>query len=381
MSKKSIVVAAMLLAAICMNAQNKSAGINLSLWKGASTQPLDSVQTTYFNLGFVSAMNQLKGVGVNVFSGMTIHNMYGVQISGLANIAGGSMHGLQLAGLCNVNGDSMTGLSASGLMNIVGDTSRGMLISGLGNISGDNTKGVVVGGILNITGDEAKGLYLSGMANIAGGSMSGILASGLLSVAGDNMNGLQLSGLCNVVGDEARGVQVSLFNYATNVRGLQIGLVNYYHDELKGFQLGLINANPNTRIQYMLFGGTATKLNFGVRFKNRLFYTILGAGTHYLDFDDKFSASFFYRAGMWRTLYKGLSISGDLGYQHIETFKNKSEFTPRRLYALQGRVNLEYSFSKKFGIFASGGYGKSFDYKKSKAFDDGIIGEIGIVLN
>ena len=48
----------------------------------------------------------------------------------------------------------------------------------------------------------------------------------------------------------------------------------------------------------MLFGGNTTKLNVGARFKNKLFYTILGGGTHYLDFSDKFSASLFYRAGL-----------------------------------------------------------------------------------
>ena len=73
----------------------------------------------------------------------------------------------------------------------------------------------------------------------------------------------------------------------------------------------------------MFFGGNATKLNVGARFKNRLFYTILGGGTHYLDFGDKFSAALFYRAGLELPLYKQLFISGDLGYQHIETFKNK----------------------------------------------------------
>ena len=68
-------------------------------------------------------------------------------------------------------------------------------------------------------------------------------------------------------------------------------------------------------------------------FKNRLFYTILGGGTHYLDFGDKFSAALFYRAGLELPLYKQLFISGDLGYQHIETFKNKDYGIPARLYA------------------------------------------------
>ncbi len=43
------------------------------------------------------------------------------------------------------------------------------------------------------------------------------------------------------------GVQIALCNYATQARGLQIGLVNYYKEDMKGFQLGLVNANPDTR--------------------------------------------------------------------------------------------------------------------------------------
>ena len=130
----------------------------------------------------------------------------------------------------------------------------------------------------------------------------------------------------------------------------------------------------------MIFGGTATKFNAGVRFKNNLYYTILGAGTHYLDLNDKFSASFFYRAGIELPLYKQLFISGDLGYQHIETFRNKDYGYPARLYALQARVNLEYRFNERIGVFLTGGYGGSRYYNKGVTYDKGIIVEGGVVL-
>ena len=144
--------------------------------------------------------------------------------------------------------------------------------------------------------------------------------------------------------------------------------------------MGLVNANPDTRVQMMIFGGNATKLNVGARFKNKLFYTIVGAGTHYLDFSDKFSAAVFYRGGIWLPLWKDLTISGDLGYQHIETFKNKDYGIPARLYGLQARLNLEYQITKKFGVFASGGYGGSRYYNKNVTYDKGVIAEAGIVL-
>ena len=143
--KKIILVAALLSAAVCLPAQNKggnkSGGINLSLWKKACTQPLDSTQTTYVNLGLFSAMHKLHGVGFNAFGSMVQNNMNGVQISGLANLAGGSMHGVQIGGISNVNGNNLAGLSVSGLVNITGNKAKGVLITGLSNIAGDNMRG------------------------------------------------------------------------------------------------------------------------------------------------------------------------------------------------------------------------------------------------
>jgi hypothetical protein len=53
---------------------------------------------------------------------------------------------------------------------------------------------------------------------------------------------------------------------------------------------------------------------------------------------------------------------------------------PKRLYALQARANLEYQFTRKFGIFATGGYGLTRFYNKSSNYDKGAIIEAGIVL-
>lgn len=378
--KKTILTAAILMAAVCLSAQNKSAGINLSLWKDICTQPHDSTQTTYVNIGLLSTMNRLNGVGINALGSVVHGDMNGVQITGLANLAGGTMRGVQFAGVSNISGNNTLGLSAAGLVNITGDGSKGVVITGLTNIGGDNNSGVMLSGFMNVTGNMASGLQLSGAANITGQAFNGVMTSGLLNVVGEHMNGLQMAGLANITGNKLNGVQVGVFNYATNVRGLQIGLVNYYQKEMKGFQLGLVNANPDTRVQMMMYGGNATPANIGVRFKNNLFYTIVGVGSFYQDLNDKFSISASYRAGMSFSIYKGLSISGDLGYQHIEACSNKDEVIPRRLYALQARANVEYQLTKKFGIFATGGYGLTRFYNRSSNYDKGAIIEAGIVL-
>ena len=76
---KTIFTAAVLMAAVCLPAQNKSAGINLSLWKDICTQPYDSTQTTYVNLGLLSTLNRLNGVGINALGSVIHGDMNGVQ--------------------------------------------------------------------------------------------------------------------------------------------------------------------------------------------------------------------------------------------------------------------------------------------------------------
>lgn len=379
--KKTILTAAILLmAAVSLPAQNKSAGINISVWRNICTQPYDSTQTTYLNIGLLSTLNRLNGVGINALGSVVHKDMNGVQITGLANLAGGTMRGVQLAGISNISDDNTIGVAAAGLVNITGDKTQGVILSGLTGIGGDNLSGAMISGFMNVTGDEASGVQLSGAANITGESFSGWMVSGLLNVTGEHTNGLQIAGIANITASRLNGVQIALCNYATQARGLQIGLVNYYREEMKGLQLGLVNANPDTRVQMMIYGGNVTPANIGVRFKNRLFYTILGVGSMYQGLNDKFSASASYRAGLSLPLYKGLSISGDFGYQHIEACDNKDEIIPKRLYALQARVNLEYQLTRKFGIFATGGYGLTRFYHQSGNYDKGAIIEAGIVL-
>lgn len=396
--KKTILLlmAAIQIVAVNVSAQNKSAGINLSLWHTVSTQPLDSLQTTYLNLGLFSRMNRLCGVGVNTIWSVVDQDVKGMQVSGLANVTGNNFSGIQVSGLTNVNGNNSSGILVTGLANVTGNNSRAIQVSGLANIAGTRGDGIMISGLLNLAGSYASGFHISGLANVGGGDLRGVAASGLLNIAADNLTGVQVSGLLNVAGDNAKGIQlagvmnvtgrttqglqISLFNYSEKVNGLQIGLVNFYKKEMKGFQLGLINANPDTKVQLMLFGGNLSKINIGARFKNQRYYTILGGGTHYLGFGEKISGCLYYRAGAEFQLYKNLYISGDLGYQHIETFSNKGDDIPARLYALQARMNLEYKFTDKFALFASGGYGTDRYYNQSKTFDKGIIAEAGIIL-
>lgn len=417
----------------------------------------DSLRTSYFNVGLLTNINKLSGLGINAISSVVKTNLSGLQISGLANITGQNMNGFQLSGITNINGYNVNGLSMSGLINLIGNQAQGFLLAGGINISGKEMRGLMIGGLVNISGTHAKGLQIGGLANVTGEDVKGINIGGLMNVnartlygtqlasliningktaygtqiaaignVGVKIKGLQLSALSNIAATELKGVQicgavntamstahsaqisplvniclnrmggaqVGIGNYATEVKGTQIGFLNLCSGEVKGVQIGiinhskdtstvkigLVNVNPITHIQLLAFGGNSAKFNLGVRFQNKLTYTMLGFGSHYLDLNDKFSGTIFYRAGLYYPFLNRFQVSGDLGYFHIENFKNKDINTPERMYSLQARINVSYHPLKKFGIFVSGGYGITRYYNKNKMYEKKPIIEAGIIL-
>lgn len=371
--------------------------INLSLWKNLSTQHTDTVGTTWLNIGVFSSQNRLHGLGVNILASVVERDMHGVQLSGLANLTGEHVHGIQISSITNVCGSGIYGLSATGLVAIAGTDTRGAVFSGLATITGEEARGVAASGMLNICGQSSVGFRLAGMADIVADDFHGVSLGGLLNIVAQDMTGVQIAGignvtvrkmrgmqlaaLGNVTGGEMCGVQIGMANMAGSGKGIQIGLFNYYHKKLDGIQLGLVNMNPHTRVQMLIFSGNKSKLNVGARFKNNSLYTIIGGGTHYLEGGSRFSMAMFYRAGMEFLTWNKFGLSGDLGFQHVETFKNRHrEGIPAHLYALQARINIEYRMNAASGLFLTCGYNADKQYGHSGCYDKGALIEGGIVL-
>ena len=404
----------LLLASLPVGATSLSGQKTKGLKKGANvslnvTNKKKNPHQTYFNFGLLSNFSSLNGAGINLISSIVPQNVKGVQLSGFLNISGLNASGLQLAGVANLAGKDANGMSLAGLMNISGKSTRGIQISGLGNITGQNLNGVAVSGLVNITGDNSNGMQVAGLANITSENHNGLAIGGLMNAAAKNSNGLQLTALLNIAGNENRGVQLaglgnvnvknkgvqfSFLNYSAQNNGLQLGIGNIANQGDRGVQLGLVNVSadkkthqigcinikPDTRTQMILSGGNSSKFNLAVRFKNRFAYTQLGTGVYHLGLDRDFSLSGFYRAGVYYPLTSRLDVSADLGYYHIESFDNKHQGYPARLYAIQPRINLEYAITPRFGLTASGGYEWLRGYKGAGKIDNKAVFEIGIVL-
>lgn len=257
------------------------------------------------------------------------------------------------------------------------DTLKGVQANMLSNYA-RNVNGLQLSGFSNITSSPMRGAQLSGVTNISMGMEKGLQAAGLLNVSSGEMRGWQV-GAYNYA-DELNGLQVGVFNLATShPKGWQVGLLNYSKDT-EGRKIGLVNVNPATTIDVMVFGGTSSKLNTAIRFRNRSTYNILGIGTHYMGFDEDFSGAVYYRLGQYLPLTPKLSLSGDIGFFHIETFKKKSDEGPERLFSLQGRLNADYQLSPTVGLFASVGYGDTRYYHHQKSYRHRMLAEAGLTF-
>lgn len=269
-----------------------------------------------------------------------------------------TLRGAQIGVFSSVVRQQMRGVSLAGIINSVGDDMRGVQISGVSNVvKGGN--GVQLSLFNNVSSSPFRGVQLSGLSNISMGMKRGLQIAAA-NVSSSYMRGMQLGGYNYA--DTLNGSQIGLLNVCLNhPRGVQIGVINYSRDTV-AHKIGLVNVNPKTRIDYMFYGGSATKANLAVRFRNRSTYNILGIGTHYFGLDEKFSGALFYRIGQYFQLSPKFSLSGDLGFYHVESFQEHSQDKPERLYSLQARINADYQLGRYTSAFASVGYGDTHYY-------------------
>ena len=258
----------------------------------------------------------------------------------------------------------------------VQDTTKAFQFGVISSIATDGGHGLQLSGMSNISAHHFNGLQLSAITNITQGMDKGLQLSGVLNVSSHMMRGWQL-GAINYA-DSLNGVQIGAFNVARwHTKGWQVGIVNLSYDSI-GHKIGLVNINPMTDIDLMVYGGSSTKTNLAVRYRNKSTYSIMGVGTHFMGLDSKFSGAVFYRLGQYFQLSPKWSLSGDVGYYHVETFSRNNSEKPERLYSLQARINADYQFSKKFGAFASVGWEITRYYDRNETYRNRPLMELGL---
>jgi hypothetical protein len=209
----------------------------------------------------VGAGQELHGIaigGVGVGSGGSV---VGLTVGGIGVGSGGSVRGVQIGGIGVGSGGDVTGISIAGIGVGSGGRTTGLAIGGIGVGGGGSFRGIGIGGIGVGAGGDATGLMLGGVGVGAGGRLHGVGIGGV-GVGAPTLDGLMIGGL-GVGGADVHAIALTLgyFKIADdgNFRGgalgavtrvdgtqhgLTIGLFNYAR-ELHGTQLGIINVSDN----------------------------------------------------------------------------------------------------------------------------------------
>lgn len=225
----------------------------------------------------VGAQNTISGIsigGAGVGSGGQLHGIMlgglgvgsGGGISGLSLGligvgSGGPLRGVQIGGIGVGGGSELSGISIGGIGAGGGGNVKGLAIGGIGVGGGGSIIGIGIGGIGVGSGGDVTGLMLAGVGVGAGGTLKGFAIGGA-GVGAPRINGLAIGGL-GVGGVDVHAIVLTAGYFKVQDRGrfegaalgsvnriqgaqhgLTVGLFNYAHD-LHGAQVGLINVSDN----------------------------------------------------------------------------------------------------------------------------------------
>ena len=171
------------------------------------------------------------GLDVN-FLYSDCNKMYGLEIGGLANTARLQMVGIQAAlGFNFANRDAVGAQVA--LMNMCNRTTYGLTVDAVG------------------VNREFLGLSIDVLGAMTDTSVYGLSIAGLSSAVREDMWGWQIAGAATFA-RRLHGFQTALLmNMTDELRGAQLGLVNYAATCSAGFQIGLVNLIMDNEVPFL----------------------------------------------------------------------------------------------------------------------------------
>ncbi len=198
----------------------------------------------------------LGGIGVGAGSALT-----GLAVGGIGVGSGGAVQGIQIGGVGVGSGGSLTGLSIGGIGVGSAGAVKGIAIGGIGVGGGGRFTGIGIGGVGVGAGGDATGLMIGGVGVGSGGTLKGLAIGGVgvgapnvqgvllspIAAGGEHVHAIVIAGAYFKVDRDGRfdGGALSSVNHIKGAQhGLTIGLFNYAR-ELHGAQIGLINISDN----------------------------------------------------------------------------------------------------------------------------------------
>ncbi len=348
-----------------------------SIVPGLSSQGKMSSQVVNhfsFNMlgGYTAGVNGAEVAGI---FNINKKNVRYVQMAGVVNIVGGDVEGLQAAGVHNNVLDSMAGLQMSGISNVVRGRVSGLQATGVYNLTIGKVKGAQLSGVINTAIDSFtglqgagvlntsiktfKGAQLAGVANSAVFDVTGLQAAGVLNMTVKHINGVQAAGIVNVCAGTVRGAQVAGWvNYATRVKGAQVGLINIA-DSSSGVSVGLFSFVLKGYHKMSVSTNEAFRYNVSLKIGTHWLYNIYTAGASMQQGSDAYMLGLGY--GSELPISKRFSINPEL-MAHAVYLGNWSEVNS----LLKVQLNLNVHLGRYVAIFAGPSFSSYWDNKQPR---------------
>ena len=287
----------------------------------------------------------VDGLEIGTVFNIVKNDMQHVQIAGMVNIVGGKTKGVQLAGFHNNVLDSMKGVQVAGISNITEGNMEGVQLTGaIGQVYG-NIKGVSIQGIAGVTRGNTQGWQVAGALNYNGKNLDGLQLSGIANYNGKDAQGMQLAGGGNINRGVMKGLQLAaIFNYARQMDGVQIGLVNIA-DTVNGYSIGIINIVRRGYKKVAIFSTDVLPFNIAWKAGRSELYSILLGGASFGENNKAWSLG--YGVGKIIPFNKTLSLSTEITAQNI--FLGSWERNTQ-IFRLQPSLNVK--LSQRITLFA-----------------------------
>lgn len=216
-------------------------GVNLTFWRAKNFEEaivngvsigllrpeaghLNGIQIGGLGVG---AAKEIKGISAGIIGARSVGSISGITLGGLGTYSARNLSGITIGGIGALSIGNITGITLSGLGTVAGGNITGFAFGCLGATCKNKMKGISIGGLgtsaHNITGMTLALLSVNVYDN---GSLTGFSASVF-----NNIKGRQT------------GVSLGVFNYAYELNGIQIGLINYVRDNSRYKILPIINAH------------------------------------------------------------------------------------------------------------------------------------------
>ena len=335
----------------------------LTMWNVTDTLSR-RVQVSF--LPFMGTNGLLSGnvtneYSLNVIGGHSMQNTF-IELGGVFNSNRGDVAGIQLAGVVNLVGGCADGLQAAGVANITAESSNGMTLAGVFNIHGADHSGIRGAGVFNYTHGATYGLSMAGVINhqngiCDGGQIAGALnvavkgakygqLAGALNVATGDVGVGQLAGAVNLSTGDLEGIQIAgALNVANNVKGFQLGLVNI-SDTISGVPLGFLSYVHKGYHHFEVSTDESFRINVAFHTGVPQLYNIFAAGVNP---EDNMTWYYGYGLGTAPKLGKRLNLNIEVTANWI------NEDAPLSFNLLnRAQVGVDYRFAKNFSVFGAG---------------------------